>query len=77
MLVERFGGRLPAECLARPSVERGGDGVELAALEYVDWFNHRRLHSACGDIPPVEYEDTYYRSIAGLTEDIPAEPSLH
>jgi putative transposase len=49
----------------------------LATLEYVDWFNHRRLHGACGGIPPVEFEDTYYRSIAGLTEDIPAEPSLH
>ena len=35
---------------------RGLDDVELATLEYVDWFNHRRLHSAIGDIPPVEYE---------------------
>ena len=56
---------------------KGLDDVELATLEYVDWFNHRRLHSACGDIPPVEYEGTYYRSIAGPTEDLPAEPSLH
>ncbi len=51
--------------------------VELATLEYVDWFNHRRLHGACGDIPPIEYEDNHYRSIAGLTEDEPAAPSLH
>jgi transposase InsO family protein len=33
---------------------------------------HRRLHGACGNIPPVEYEDNYYRSIAGLAEDCPA-----
>jgi hypothetical protein len=33
--------------------------------------------SELGDIPPVEFEDDYYRSIAGLTEDLPAEPSLH
>ncbi len=31
---------------------KGLDDVELATLEHVDWFNHRRLHSACGDIPP-------------------------
>jgi hypothetical protein len=40
-------------------------------------LNHRRLHGACGDIPPVEYEGNYYRSIAGLTEDVPARSSLH
>ena len=51
---------------------RGLDDVELATLEYVDWFNHRRLQH-----PPVEYEDDYYRQIAGLTEDRPAERSLH
>jgi putative transposase len=61
----------------RGSPWRGLDDVELATLEYVDWYNHRRLHGACGDIPPVEFEDDYYRSIAGLTEDSPAEPSLH
>lgn len=33
--------------------------VELATLEWVDWFNHTRLHSAIGDVPPAEYEDLY------------------
>jgi len=28
--------------------------VEIATLEYVDWFNYRRLYEACGDIPPAE-----------------------
>ncbi|GHH73162.1 hypothetical protein GCM10017673_29260 [Streptosporangium violaceochromogenes] len=37
------------------------DDVELATLEYLDWYNHRRLHTACGDIPPAEYEAIYYR----------------
>jgi putative transposase len=53
------------------------DDVELATLEYVDWFNHRRLHSACGDMPPVEYEQAHYRSNAALSPEAPAEPSLH
>lgn len=30
--------------------------VELATLEWVDWYNHQRLHSACDRRPPVEYE---------------------
>jgi len=33
--------------------------VEIATLEYVDWFNHRRLYEACGDIPPAELEPAY------------------
>ena len=42
--------------------------VEIATLEYVDWFNFRRLFEACGDIPPVELEAVYYRQHAVLTE---------
>jgi hypothetical protein len=30
--------------------------VEIATVEYVGWFNHDRLHSTLGDIPPVEFE---------------------
>lgn len=36
------------------------DDVTLATLEYVSWYNNERLHSACGHIPPKEYEDNYY-----------------
>ena len=39
---------------------RGLDDVEFATLEYVDWFNHRRLHGELGLIPPAEFEDHYY-----------------
>ena len=76
-LAESVIGLVKTELIRRRGPWRGLDDVELATLEYVDWFNHRRLHSACGHIPPVEFEDDYYRSIAGLTEDLPAEPSLH
>ena len=34
--------------------------LELATLEYIDWHNHRRLHSACGYRPPAEYEALHY-----------------
>jgi len=34
--------------------------MEFSTLEWVDWFNHRRLLSPIGDIPPVEFEAMYY-----------------
>ena len=73
---ESLNGLYKTELIRRRGPWRGLDDVELATLEYVDWFNHRRLHSHCGDIPPVEFENDYYRQIAGLAEDQPAEPSL-
>jgi putative transposase len=33
--------------------------IELATLEWVDWYNHERLHSAAGNAPPVEFEALY------------------
>lgn len=42
---------------------RTRDQVEYAIVEWVGWYNHRRLHTAIGHPPPVEYETAYYRSI--------------
>ena len=42
--------------------------VEIATLEYVDWFNYRRLYEACGDIPPAELEAAYYSHNNDLAE---------
>jgi putative transposase len=42
--------------------------VEIATLKYLDWFNHQRLYEACGDIPPAELEDAYYRQKGSLTD---------
>ena len=39
---------------------RHHEAVEFAALEWVDWFNHRRLLEPIGDMPPAEYEARYY-----------------
>lgn len=33
--------------------------LEVAVAEYVDWFNHRRLHGEIGHVPPVEYEQLH------------------
>jgi putative transposase len=54
--------------LIRPgSPWRTAEQVETAALEDVDWLNHRRLYDACGDIPPANLEAAYYRQNASIT----------
>ena len=39
--------------------------VEYATLEWVDWFNNRRLLEPIGDIPPAEFEQAYYDQLEG------------
>jgi len=46
--------------------------LELAVLEYVDWFNNRRLHESLDDIPPVEFEQLH----AARTGAFPGDPSV-
>ncbi|MFE0703607.1 IS3 family transposase [Streptomyces sp. NPDC058872] len=36
--------------------------VELTTAEWIDWYNHRRLHGEIGHVPPVEYENNHYRA---------------
>jgi putative transposase len=37
------------------------EDVELATLAWVDWYNQRRLHGACDNVPPAEFETRYYQ----------------
>jgi putative transposase len=39
---------------------RSFEAVEFATLEWVDWFNHRRLLEPIGNVPPAEAEARYY-----------------
>ena len=39
--------------------------VEQATASWVHWYNHQRLHSSIGDIPPVEYEQRYHQPTRG------------
>ena len=59
-LAETVNGLYKTELVERHGPWRSLDELELATLEYIDWFNHRRLHSACGYRPPAEYEAIYY-----------------
>ncbi len=55
-LAESFNGLYKAELIRHRGPWRGLDDVEYATLEYVDWFNHRRLHGELGMLPPAEFE---------------------
>jgi putative transposase len=59
-LAESTIGLYKAELVHHRGPWRGLDDLELATLEWVDWYNHRRLHGATGNVPPAEYEATYY-----------------
>lgn len=64
-MAEALNGTFKAELIHRRTW-RTRDQVEYAIVEWVGWYNHRRLHSAIGHVPPIEYEATYYRSINTL-----------
>ncbi|WP_344867122.1 IS3 family transposase [Planomonospora alba] len=58
-LAETTIGLYKTELIHRKGPWRGLDDVEIATMEWVDWYNNRRLHSACGDRPPAEFEAAY------------------
>jgi putative transposase len=55
-LAESVIGLYKTELIRRRGPWRGLDDVEFATLEWADWFNHKRLFSAIGDVPPAEFE---------------------
>ena len=60
-LAETIIGLYKAELVRNRGPWRGLDDLEYATLEWVDWFNHRRLFEAHGHIPPAEFEAIHYR----------------
>jgi len=59
-LAETINGLYKTEVIRRRGPWRNIDEVEYATLEWVDWFNHRRLLEPIGNIPPAELEIAYY-----------------
>jgi len=72
-LAETIIGLYKTELIRLQGPWRHLEQVEFATLEWVDWFNNRRLLGPIGNIPPAEYEELYDRSVeapammAGLT----------
>ena len=60
-LAETMNGLYKTELVRNRGPWRGLEDLEYTTLEWVDWFNQRRLFEAHGQIPPAEYEEIYYR----------------
>ena len=65
-LAETINGLYKTEVIRRRGPWRSLEAVEFATLEWVDWFNHRRLLEPIGNIPPAEAEARYYHQIETL-----------
>ena len=59
-LAETINGLYKAEVIHRRGPWRSFEAVEYATLEWVDWFNNRRLLEPIGNIPPAEAEERYH-----------------
>jgi putative transposase len=62
-LAETINGLYKAEVIHRRGPWRSFEAVEFATLEWVDWFNNRRLLEPIGNIPPAEAEELFYASM--------------
>ncbi len=69
--------RYKAECVRPDGPFKTVDQLELATLSWVHWWNEQRLHCALGHIPPVEYEQAYYRQNTPRQQPLPGQLTAH
>jgi len=60
-LAETIIGLYKTELIRNRGPWKNLDEVEFSTLEWVDWFNHRRILEPIGNIPPAELEANYWR----------------
>jgi transposase InsO family protein len=65
-LAETVIGLFKTELIHRCGPWKGLEAIEVATLDWVDWYNNRRLHSQIGHIPPAEAEANYHAAQAAL-----------
>ncbi|WP_420826917.1 IS3 family transposase [Micrococcus endophyticus] len=59
-LAEAFNSLFKAELIRNKGPFKSIEDLEIAVAEYIDWFNHRRVHGEIRLVPPVEFEDVYH-----------------
>ena len=69
-LAETINGLFKTEMIYPNGPWRSIEEVEFATLEWVDWFNNRRLLEPIGYIPPAEFEEMYYEQRENLTREV-------
>ena len=69
-LAETIIGLFKTEAVRRHGPSRSLEDVEFATLKWVWWFNYHRLLEPIGDVPPVEYEGDYYRTLEAQAEGV-------
>ncbi|MBT6501608.1 MAG: IS3 family transposase [Deltaproteobacteria bacterium] len=67
-MAETINGLYKTEVIRTKGPWKSIEDVEYATLEWVSWFNHRRLLEPIGNIPPAEFENMYYEQMAGEAE---------
>ena len=75
-LAETIIGLYKTEVIYHRGGWKGIDDVSFSTLEWVDWFNHRRLLEPIGDVPPVEFEAAHYGEEVPSSTSGLKEPSL-
>jgi len=75
-LAETIIGLYKTELIRRRGPWRGLDQVEYTTLEWVDWFNHRRLLEPIGHVPPAEFEAAFWGEEAPNRTAALKDPSL-
>jgi putative transposase len=59
-LAESVNGLFKTELIRKQGPWRSVEQLELATARWAHWYNHRRLHSSIGDVPPAEFEQAYH-----------------
>jgi len=75
-LAETIIGLYKTELIRNRGPWKSLDDVEFATLEWIDWFNHRRLLEPIGDKPPAELEAEYHGQTGREIIELPKQPSL-
>lgn len=74
---EAFNSLYKAELIRNRGPWAGVTDVEIGTAEYIDWFNHRRLHGEIGHVPPAEYETNHYAENPARSTELATTGSLH
>lgn len=76
-LAETINGLYKTEIIRKKGPWKTLEDVEFATLEWVNWFNNRRLFGPIGYVPPVEFEERYYREHSLIEDEGLKQMSLH